>query len=107
MFELLTSLICLSNLDLSRLNETKFAFFYITEEQMLSIDKFGLSVVYNLIKECKVIITFKDNSTITVKPTRQEKCIGYSAISNKPRLLFFHNPNNITDTVLSVQLVKL
>lgn len=107
MFELLTSLICLTTLDLSKLNDTKFAFFYITEEQMKAIVEYKIDVVYNLIKQCKVIITFKDNTTITVKPTRLEKCIGYSAISNKPRLLFFYNPNNITDTVTKVELVKL
>ena len=105
MFELLTSLITLANLQLSKLNEAKFAFFYITEEQMKLLQA-ELVTAYNILKECKIILTFKDNSTIIVKPTRLEKCIGYSAISNKPRLLFFHNPNDITSEVTKVTFTK-
>lgn len=105
MFELLTSLICLDNLQLSKLSDAKFAFFYITEEQMKLLQA-ELVIAYNLLKQCKVTITLKDNSIIVVKPTRLEKCIGYSAISAKPRLLFYNNPNDITSEVLSVTLTK-
>lgn len=105
MFELLTSLICLENLQLSKLNDAKFAFFYITEEQMKLLQA-ELQTAYNLLKQCKIILTLRDNSTIVIKPTRLEKCIGYSAISAKPRLLFYNNPNDITSEVIKVTLSK-
>ena len=105
MFELLTSLICLSNLQLSKLNDAKFAFFYITEEQMKLLQA-ELETAYNLLKQCSITLTMKDNSIITIKPTRIEKCIGYSSISAKPRLLFYNNPNDITSEVMKVTLSK-
>lgn len=105
MFELLVSLITLDNLQLSKLNEAKFAFFYISEEQMKLLQA-ELVTAYNLLKQCKIILTLRDNSTMIVKPTRLEKCIGYSAISAKPRLLFYNNPNDITSEVISVTLTK-
>lgn len=105
MFELLAKLIVKANLQLTKLGESKFAFFYISEEDMALLEK-DLVIAYNLLKAGVITITFLDDSKLIVKPARLEKCIGHSSVTAKPRLMFFHNPNDITSEVKEVTFTK-
>ncbi len=107
MFEFLASLICMTQLNsLSKLNDAKFATFNITDAQLDTLLKDAVNY-YALLLRCKVELIMADGSVLIVKPASLNKCFGLSAITNKPRLLFYHNPNNLTDQVKSVRFTQM
>ena len=101
MFEFISKLLVIANINLYVPNEAKFASFFISEKDMETLQT-NLEGYYGFIKTCVITIKLIDGTQFDVIPASFEKCISYSNYSQKPRLLFYNNPFDKTSLVKEV-----
>ena len=85
-------------------SDVYFATFSLSDDDYEPLERERESAV-NILKSAEVIVYFQDKDSkeqsMHLKVSDQ-KTIGVSQISQKPRLMFFHNPADLTERVTRV-----